>query len=147
MADGSFALVAIMISPLLLSPLQQIVQRNTEAIEQVGCMQDIVVMMAWQIFNVLVLEHLVNLRPGNLYRHLMGIGLVFLARSPMFLVFTVLLDYQIVGNSERLGIRIEEESRVKGHPAESGVVLAERIVFMTSHLRQALIAKNEGCLP
>ena len=103
--------------------------------------------LACLILDVLLLEHLLDLGPGGLCRHMVRAGLILLAGTTVLLMLAVLLYDQIVGDGVRLGIGVEEQAWVEGHAAETGVILAGRVVRMTGHLRQALVTKQEGCLP
>ena len=58
-------------------------------------------MLASLIFDVFLLKHLLDLGPGHFDSHLMGVGLILLAWTSMFLVFTVFLDNQVIGDGER----------------------------------------------
>ena len=143
---AALTLISIIVGPLLRGPFLQPVERCAQAIEDICCMQNVVVVMPWRILQLALCHHRLHCLPGILGRCVMCVDWIFGAWLARFKAWCeVGIKHLGIVNNERLGIGIEIRIRIVSHTRQSVGIVAPFVVSNSRELGVIIITFYPRC--
>ena len=145
-ADGTLALLAAVVAPLLRGPLQQFVQVHAVAVHQECRMHHVVVVVPTLVHQSAPCQSLLHPWPCILHAYMVRACRILPSRFPPFLVGRkVGRQDLLVGNHERLCLQVHIHIRIVGQSAQPRIVSTLRVVLMPHQFSIVSVAFEEGC--
>ena len=147
-ADGSLALLRVIVAPLLTGPSEQLVQVHTIAVEEECRMHYVVVVTAVLVHQSPPGQRFLHPWPGIVYAHRMCAGRILPSWLPSLLFGReVGRKNLLVSNHERLRLPVHIHLSIVGQPAQPGVFAALRVVLMAYQFSIVAVTFQESRRP